>query len=166
MVAAMVEPMIGNLAWAPLPAFEEVEVLDRFNGVPTLGVFGRPGERVLFWRVTGYVPKQELSIWLYVPLRADDEDRLETASDSDLLDGLVFRSAIGRRVTLGLAQSYRLRYEYEWDLRQGLSPDEVVGGMLQFLAKALRTTLAQTVGMSRRKAVAKASEAVTELAAI
>jgi hypothetical protein len=158
--------MIGNLAWAPLPAFGKVEVLDRFNGVPTLGVFGHPGERVLFWRVAGYVPKHELSIWLYVPLLADDEDRLETASDSDLLDGLIFRTAIDRRVTIGMAQSYRLKYEYEWDLPRGLSPDEVVGGMLQFLARSLKATLARTEGMSRRKAVAKASEAVTELAAI
>jgi hypothetical protein len=164
MVAAMAEPMIGNLAWAPLPAFEEIEVLDRFNGVPTLGVFGHPGGRVLFWRMVGYVPKQEMSIWLYVPLQADDEDRLERASD-DLLDGLIFRSAIGRHVTLGLAQSYRLKYEYEWDLRPGLSPDEIIGGVLKFLVGALRTTLAQTVGTSRRKAVAKASEAVKELAA-
>jgi hypothetical protein len=45
--------MLGNLAWAPLPAFEEVEVLDRFNRVPTLGTFGRPGEKILFWRVLG-----------------------------------------------------------------------------------------------------------------
>jgi hypothetical protein len=165
MVAAMAEPMIGNLAWAPLPAFGEVEVLDRFNGVPTLGVFGYPGERVLFWRMAGYVPKQELSFWLYVPLRTEDEDRLGTASDSDLLDGLIFHSAIDRQVTIGMAQSYRLKYKYESNLRPGLSPDEVVGGMLQFLARSLETTLAQTEGMSRRKAVAKASEAVTELAA-
>lgn len=47
------QPMVGNLAWAPLPAFEEVEVLDRFNGVPTLGVFGKPGDKILFWRAWG-----------------------------------------------------------------------------------------------------------------
>jgi hypothetical protein len=58
--------MIGNLAWAPSPAFEEVEVLDRFNGVPTLGVFGKPGERILFWRALGYVPADEISAWIYV----------------------------------------------------------------------------------------------------
>ena len=32
-------PMLGNLAWAPVPAIESVEVLDRFNGVPTFGLF-------------------------------------------------------------------------------------------------------------------------------
>jgi hypothetical protein len=165
MVAAMVEPMIGNLAWAPLPAFEEVEVLDRFNGVPTLGVFGQPGDRVLFWRMVGYVSRHDMSIWLYVPLGADDEERLEAASDSDLLDGLIFRSDVGRRVTLGVARSYRLMHEYQWDLRPDLSPEQVVNEVLLFLAGALKKTLAQTVGLSRRKAVAKASEAVRELAA-
>jgi hypothetical protein len=49
-------PVPGNLAWAPVPAIENVEVLDRFNGVPTFGVFTAGGERQLFWRVTGYVP--------------------------------------------------------------------------------------------------------------
>jgi hypothetical protein len=46
------QPMVGNLAWAPLPAFEEVDVLDRFNGVPTLGTFGKPGSKILFWRTS------------------------------------------------------------------------------------------------------------------
>jgi hypothetical protein len=70
-MAVNAQPMIGNLAWAPLPAFEEVDVLDRFNGVPTLGTFGRPGSKILFWRVLGYVPPSGLSVWLYVPLSQD-----------------------------------------------------------------------------------------------
>jgi hypothetical protein len=73
------QPMLGNLAWAPLPAFEEVEVLDRFNGVPTLGTFGRSGEKILFWRALGYVPPEGFSVWLYVPLDAEDEQHLEDA---------------------------------------------------------------------------------------
>jgi hypothetical protein len=31
-------PMVGNLAWAPAPGIESVDVFDRFNGVPTLGL--------------------------------------------------------------------------------------------------------------------------------
>ena len=30
---------------APVPAIENVEVLDRFNGVPTFGLFSAGGER-------------------------------------------------------------------------------------------------------------------------
>jgi hypothetical protein len=40
--------MLGNLAWAPVPAIESVEVLDRFNGVPTFGLFSTGGERQVF----------------------------------------------------------------------------------------------------------------------
>jgi hypothetical protein len=43
-------PMMGDLAWAPTLEIENVDVLDRFNGVPTLGVFATSGERELFWR--------------------------------------------------------------------------------------------------------------------
>jgi hypothetical protein len=46
-MAVNAQPMVGNLAWALLPAFEEVDVLDRFNGVPTLGTFGRPGSKLV-----------------------------------------------------------------------------------------------------------------------
>ncbi len=46
-------PMLGNPAWAPMRAIENVEVLDRFNGVPTLGLFSAEGERALFWRALG-----------------------------------------------------------------------------------------------------------------
>src|ERR1700683_1686384 len=53
-----------TLAWAPVPAVEQVEVLDRFNGVPTLGIFSADGERTLFWRTLGYV-SAKISIWLY-----------------------------------------------------------------------------------------------------
>jgi len=50
-------PNLGNLAWAPVPAIENVAVFDRFNGVPTFGLFSASGERQLFWRLTGYVPR-------------------------------------------------------------------------------------------------------------
>jgi hypothetical protein len=165
-VAKVVEPMIGNLAWAPLPAFEEVEVLDRFNGVPTLGVFGQPGDRVLFWRVTGYVPRRnELSVWMYVPLGGTDEQRLEAASGSEFLEGLIFNAAVSRPVTVGVCHAYRLVLEYQWDLPPGLSSNHVVKGLAGFLSSALAKTMDENVGQ-RRKAAAKASAVVSELAAI
>jgi hypothetical protein len=106
--AVNTQPMIGNLAWAPSPAFEEVEVLDRLNGVPTLGVFGKPGERILFWRALGYVPADDISAWVYVPLSPADEKHLSSADPSELLHGLIFESDEWRRVTVGVASGYRL----------------------------------------------------------
>jgi hypothetical protein len=129
--------MTGNLAWAPLPAFEEVEVLDRFNGVPTLGVFGGSGERTLFWRVSGYVPQpDEYSVWLYVRLAPEDEQHLDSVAPDDLLDGLVFNSGQPRWVTVGVAHDNRLRYEFELKLPRAAQPSDLVRVVSQFAETA------------------------------
>lgn len=157
-------PMIGNLAWAPLPAFEEVEVLDRFNGVPSLGIFGQPGSRILFWRAFGYVQSTDLSIWLYVPLSPADEERLAAAEGSDMLDGLIFQSAERRSVTVGFADEYRLVAEFEWTLPEGLASRALIREMLLFLMTSLAGLSEQeSVAPSRRRAARKASKAVRAL---
>lgn len=120
------QPTIGNLAWAPLPAFDQVEVLDRFNGVPTLGVFGGPDDKILFWRVAGYVPQpNERSVWLYVPLEPEDEERLDSAGPDDLLNGLVFNSDVPRWATIGVAQDNRLVREFKWKLPRAAQPSDL-----------------------------------------
>jgi hypothetical protein len=160
------QPMLGNLAWAPLPAFEEVEVLDRFNGVPTLGVFGKAGSRILFWRALGYVPPGDFSVWLYVPLSPADEHHLMDAEPSELLHGLVFESSEWRHVTVGLAKEYRLFVEFDWNLPLKASAEDLVHEMLLFLASSLAGLAEQeTATPSRRRAARKASKAVRELAA-
>ena len=131
------QPITGNLAWAPLPAFEEVEVLDRFNGVPTLGVFGGPGERTLFWRMSGYVPQpDEYSVWLYIRLDPRDEEHLYSAAPDDLLDGLVFNSGQPRWATVGVAHDNRLQYEFEWNLPRAAQPSDLVRVASQFAEAA------------------------------
>lgn len=159
------QPMVGNLAWAPLPAFEEVDVLDRFNGVPTLGTFGKSGDKILFWRALGYVPPGGFSIWIYVPLSTADEQHLEDAEPAELLRGLIFESSEWRHVTVGMAKDYRLFVEFDWNLPVKTSAEDLVREMLLFLASSL-TGLAEqeTVTPSRRRAARKASKAVRELA--
>lgn len=158
------QPMVGNLAWAPLPAFEEVEVLDRFNGVPTLGVFGKPGDKILFWRALGYVPPSDLSVWLYVPLSPADEEHLACAEPSELLHGLVFDTPEWRHVTLGIAMEYRLFVEFGWSLPVKASSDDLIRQMVLFLASSLVGLAEQeTVAPSRRRAARKASKAVRAL---
>lgn len=158
------EPMTGNLAWAPLPAFEEVEALDRFNGVPTLGVFGTRGQKILFWRALGYVPRYEISLWLYVPLTEEDEMHLDCAEPADLLQGLVFGSRPGRRVTVGIAHEYRLMFQFDWSLPQGAAPDDLIRGLLTFTASELADLLKRSMTPSRKKEAKRASKAVHELA--
>jgi hypothetical protein len=164
-MAVNAQPMVGNLAWAPLPAFEEVDVLDRFNGVPTLGTFGRPGSKILFWRVLGYVPPSGLSVWLYVPLSEEDERHLEEAEPSELLHGLVFQSAQWRQVTVGMAKDYRLFVEFDWNLPVQAPSEDLVREMLGFLASSLKGLAdEESVTPARRRAARKASRAVRELA--
>ena len=134
-------PMLGNLAWAPVPAIESVEVLDRFNGVPTFGLFSVGGERQLFWRISGYVP-QSMSIWLYLPLTASDENRLATAEPSEFLAGLVFQASEPRYATIGVATDYRLVFEREWRLPENAHPQTLLPrGSLDFLVDALTIAL-------------------------
>jgi hypothetical protein len=157
-------PMLGNLAWAPVPAIENVEVLDRFNGVPTFGLFTSDGRRQLFWRVTGYVP-DSFSIWLYIPLADADEDRLARADPSDLLTGLAFGSSVSRYVTVGMAKDYRLIFEREWQLPENAESQRLVSDLLHFLLDALRIALAEDMPPARRELVFTMSQAVEELAA-
>jgi hypothetical protein len=157
-------PMLGNLAWAPLPAIDNLEVLDRFNGVPTLGLFTAGGERQMFWRALGYVP-DTFSIWIYVPVDAAGEQRLLGAESADLLAGLVFESRADRYVTVGVAGDYRLIFEREWLLPAGMSPVDLLHEMLRFLNEALDLVLAQDLPPGRRELMRDASRAVKELAA-
>jgi len=53
-------------------------------------------------------------MWLYIPLTADDENRLSHAEPSGLLAGLVFGSSAPRYATVGIARDYRLIFEREW----------------------------------------------------
>jgi hypothetical protein len=156
-------PMLGNLAWAPVPAIENVEVLDRFNGVPTFGLFSAGGERQLFWRITGYVPRS-YSIWLYVPLTAADENRLAHSEPSDLLGSLVFRSQAPRYVTIGIAKDYRLVFEREWHAPENSDPHRLLAEVLDFLLDALTIALNEDMPPARRELVYTTSEVIRELA--
>jgi hypothetical protein len=157
-------PMLGNLAWAPMPAIENVEVLDRFNGVPTLGLFSAEGERALFWRALGYVPGA-FSIWIYVPLDEAAERRLGGSERGDLLEGLIFESPVQRYVTVGVAgKNNRLVFEREWNLPGSIAADDLIGQLLDFLNEAFDIMLRQDLPPSRRELMRNMSQAVGELA--
>lgn len=157
-------PMLGNLAWAPVPGIETVEVLDRFNGVPTFGLFSAGGERQLFWRISGYVPRST-SIWLYVPITAADEKHLARVEPSDLLQGLVFWSREPRYVTVGVARDYRLVFEREWRLPENTDQQTLPVDVVDFLVDALVIALREDMPPARREIVYTTSQAIRELAA-
>jgi hypothetical protein len=152
-------PTLGNLAWAPVAAIENVEILDRFNGVPTFGLFSAGGERQLFWRFTGYVT-DAVSVWIYVPLTAADENRLASADPPDLLDGLVFRSPGPRYATVGVAHDYRLIFEREWQLPADGDPQRLLLEVLMFMVEAMAMSLREDLPPARRELVYATSEAL------
>jgi hypothetical protein len=161
-VDRFVMPVLGNLAWAPYADTDRVEILDRFNGVPTLGVLTTRAGGHLFWRAAGYV--SSFSLWIYVPLIPADCTRLRECDDSALLNGLVFQSPGQRYVTVGLAENNRLMFEREWVLPGSATERQLMRDLLSFLLEALTVALEQDLPACRREIVGRASRAVHELA--
>jgi hypothetical protein len=157
-------PEIGNLAWTPTSgAATHVDILDRFNGAPTLGILHSGQVPQVFWRVAPYIG--DVSVWLYVPASPTDLARLDGADGGDPLDGLVFRSRAARLVAVGVAHDNRVLLALPWRLAADLEPRQVVGGLMRFTAQALRATLRQgPLPPHRRPVVRRACHMVSELA--
>jgi hypothetical protein len=155
-------PVLGNLAWAPHSAVERVEILDRFNGVPTLGVLRTPEANHLFWRALGYVPER-FSVWIYAPIDAREAEHLDDCDPLDLLNGPLFEAHRERYVTVGVADSNRLFFEREWLLPAGCDHNTLRRELLRFLLEAFMIALAQDLPPSRREIVDRASQIVRAL---
>lgn len=153
-------PVVGNLAWVPDSTIDELDILDRFNGVPSLGLLSLgEAEQHLFWRLVGYVTKN-VSGWLYVPVPTGvDPSEREPAN---LLDSLVFHSEVPRYATIGVAWDNRLIFDREWQLPPLTGGPEVVVEAMRFIGEAMHLALEQGLPPSRRMRI---QQAVQELAA-
>ncbi|MEU3453090.1 hypothetical protein ABZ671_05745 [Micromonospora sp. NPDC006766] len=156
-------PKLGNLAWAPITSVEEVEIFDRYNGVPTLGVFRTGSVAHLFWRVLGYTG--DISLWLYVPLSDGDEQALDDDEGPGLLDGIVYHSPRQRYVTVGVADFNRLIFEREWSIPAEAKRGEILHSLVEDVAAALQFAIEEGFPASRRENYRKAQEAVRHLVA-
>jgi hypothetical protein len=153
-------PEVGNLAWAALSSIENVEMLDRFNGVPTLGTLRADGHSHLFWRSLFYV--SDVSVWMYVPLTSRDLRRLD--SDKDPLEGIIVQSAQDRYVAVACAYENRVIFEREWELPARRTVDQVLSAVLDFMSESLKIALDQDpIPSSRRHVIQLAADAVREL---
>ncbi|WP_328851210.1 hypothetical protein OG994_25555 [Micromonospora globbae] len=154
-------PEVGNLAWAPVTSVEGVEFFDRYNGVPTLGVFRTSGQAHLYWRVLGYTG--DISLWLYVPLSDGDERALDDDEGPGLLDGIVYHSPRQRYVTVGVADYYRLIFEREWSIPAEANHGQILQSLTEFVGEALQLAIDEGLPSSRREHFEKAQEAVRHL---
>lgn len=157
-------PVLGNLAWTPLPGTDEIDIYDRFNGVPTLGVLRtRQAGAHLFWRVVGYVT--EFSFWLYVPMDAEEAEQFAASDEDGLLEAIVHHSPHERRATVAVALDNRLVFERGWHLPAQLDHAELLAGFLSHLIETLSTALEHDLPPSRRDVYERAEAAAKELAA-
>jgi hypothetical protein len=157
-------PEIGKLAWTPVSgAAARVDILDRFNGAPTLGILHSGPVPHVFWRVAPYIG--DVSVWLYVPASGADLARFDAADGGDPLDGLVFRSRAARLVAVGVAHDNRVLLALPWRLAADLAPQQVVRALMRFTEQALRAVLRQgPLPAHRRPVVRHACRTVSELA--
>src|ERR1022692_3998525 len=130
----MISLEIGSRVWEPtLAADDDITVLRRFNGAPTLGLFTAAGQRYLFWQALGYVT-DAFSLWVYVPVGELDER--ETAR---LPYGIVFDSPSERMALAALAQHNRLLFYHEWHIQPNMDLGELLRDLIHSLLVATET---------------------------
>jgi hypothetical protein len=159
LVSSAILPEILNLAWAPAVGVDEVEMHDRHNGVPTLGVFRIGTDHHLFWRVSGYIG--DFSLWLYVPLTPDEVPSAD--EDPSILEGIVYGLETPRYATIGLAEFNRIIFEREWQIPPALDEANLLRIFLTFVNEALKTAIETDLPATRKQAVRRASDAVKQL---
>lgn len=136
---------LGNLAWAPVNDFTSVEVLDRFNGIPTLGVFSSGSSSYLFWR-TMHVGRA--SVWLYVSLTEDE--RVLLMSGKGDLNGILFQRTSPCYSTVGAAHDTRLVFEREIQLAVGQDSDQTWRAVIDHAVSSLGLALEHGLPPARR----------------
>lgn len=152
---------VGNLAWAPVNDFTSVEMLDRFNGVPTLAVITTPTEgEHLVWRV---IAVGESSAWLYVALTPKLRRRLEKHAPD--LNEVLFRLRNESYATVGIAHGNRLVFEREFHLPPGLTEDETADAVVEFVSKSLDIALRHELPRSRKLLIKRAKRELVPSAA-
>jgi hypothetical protein len=148
--------MRGNLAWAAVPAIDNVDVWDRFNGVPTLGIMTVGDRSTLFWRSNGYV--DDYSAWVYILLSSSEAQKLR-GDDVEPLPGLLFGSPIERPAWVAAALDNRLIFEREWVVPAATSSDQVRLDIARFLNEAIELALEHEVPPTRRELMERAARA-------
>jgi hypothetical protein len=149
---------LGNIAWAPVNNFQTVELFDRFNGVPTLGVLAVSSKSYLFWRVMDH---DIASVWLYVPLTNRERNTLLKNGD-EALNGVLFNRRKEHYATVGLAYENRLFFEREFLMNPGMDSDAAYGAIIDHSLQSLRMMLDHDLPPGRRE---KAERAQRELEA-
>jgi hypothetical protein len=148
---------LGNRTWEPYKTVDSLEVLDRHNGVPTLGFFTAGGQRQLFWQALGYVT-DAFSVWIYVPVSP------AAPVDPRLPEGLILGSPTDRIATVGVAYHNRLIFEREWSIPAGADEGRLLRDLTHFLVEAMDMADRHGLPPGRSELLDRAAQLVRELA--
>ncbi|MDT5023914.1 MAG: hypothetical protein QOE61_340 [Micromonosporaceae bacterium] len=162
MVYRSLVPELGHLAWSPVAGVDGIEIFDRFNGVPTLGLVRVGDQSHLFWRAAFHT--LPISVWLYLPVTDEERVRLQEADDVDLLDGLIFNAPCARYAAVSVADGNRIVFEREWSLPVHRGPEATLVDVIDFARDSLAIAVEQDpMPASRLLVVQQASRLVQEL---
>jgi hypothetical protein len=149
-----------NLGWAPFSNSDSVDILDRHNGVPTLGIVTSSDNKTLFWQCANL---GEASIWIYLPL-SDADIALLDEDDEGSLEGVVLGLDNARWATMGVAgPDNRLAFEREWYIPPNLTTDNAFDEIIRHAAESLAAALNTDLPPSRRDVVQHASDVARQL---
>lgn len=150
---------LGRAAWEPAEA-AEVEVYDRFNGVPTIGFFTAAGQRIFFWQAFGHVT-DGISAWVYVPAPPTGE-----LDENALPYGLVFGSPVARAAVVAVAVSNRLVFWQNWTIEAGLDTPALLHAMAHYLLDAVQAAYSRDLPPETNEAIGRASQEAAKQAAL
>ena len=114
---AGLRPVPGRRPWEPVPGVD-AEVVDTWNGAPTLVLFTASGSRYVGWRATGFgTERPEMSWWIYAPITPEEE------ASGQFPDGAILHAEGGREVVSVLCADSRIAEYSRWHLGTGISGD-------------------------------------------
>lgn len=103
--------VLGIPAWRAVRDVENIEILNRDNGVPTVGCAHTKRRSILFWRATEL---DNASLWIYLRIGWRDKRLLRRNPAGGLLDGVVYGLRRERRAILGAADGGVLTNWVRW----------------------------------------------------
>lgn len=133
---------MGAQAWDAVRDADEIEILNRNNGVPTLGSAHTGRDCVLFWHAA---LDDDVSLWIYLKLGRGDKRLLRRNKVGHLLDGVTLGLKKDRAAALGIAYRGDLIALAPWQIPAGASAEELepylvatAAGILEPKAEAVK----------------------------
>ena len=113
----MASSQVPAITAEPVPG-ADADVVDAWNGAPTLVLFTASGDRYVGWRATGFgAERPEMSWWIYAPITPEEE------ASGQFPGGSILNGKHVREVVSVLCADSRIAEYSRWHLGTGISED-------------------------------------------